>query len=99
MNSIRANGGISNNDFILQLVSDLTKCHVERADNREMSTLGVTFLAGLGGGVWADLDELSNLRKVETVFTPQTTNLKNYINEFVDWQRAIDRCLKWYNNI
>jgi len=98
MNSIRANGGISNNDFIMQLTSDLTKCPVERAENREASTLGVTFLAGLSGGVWKDLDELTELRKVETVFTPQTKNVEHYIAEFVDWKRAIDRCLKWYSH-
>lgn len=95
--NIRANGGISNNDFIMQLTSDLTKCPVERAENREMSTLGVTFLAGLSAGIWSDLNELSRLRKVETVFTPQTHNLKQYLSEFVDWQRAIDRCLKWHS--
>ena len=86
---IRANGGISNNDFIMQLITDLTKCPVERAENREMSTLGVTFLAGLSAGIWKSKEELSELRKVDTVFRPQTNNLKPYIDEFVDWQRAV----------
>jgi len=98
LNSIRANGGISNNDFILQLISDLTKCPVERAENLEMSTLGVTFLAGLSMGIWKNKEEIYKLRRVEKVFTPQTKNLKHYIAEFVDWQRAIDRCLKWYSH-
>lgn len=97
IHSIRANGGISNNDFIMQLIGDLTKCPVERAENREMSALGVTFLAGLSGGIWKDLDEVSNLRKLDTIFTPQTTNIKHYINEFIDWKKAVERCLRWYN--
>jgi len=96
IHSIRANGGISNNDFIMQLTSDLTKCPVERAENREMSTLGVTFLAGFSAGIWKNFDELIKLRKVETVFTPQTTNLKTYISEFVQWQKAIQRSLNWH---
>jgi putative glycerol kinase 5 len=94
---IRANGGISNNDFIIQLISDLTNCQVERAENREMSTLGVTFLAGLSAGVWKNLDELTELRKVENIFKPETKNLNHYKDEFVGWQRAVDRCLRWYN--
>ena len=80
----------------MQLTADLTKRPVERAENREMSTLGVTFMAGLSGGVWGSLDELSQLRKVETVFAPQTKYLDHYILEFVSWQKAIDRCLRWY---
>lgn len=96
IHSIRANGGISNNDFIMQLTSDLTKRPVERAENREMSTLGVTFMAGLSGGVWSSLDELTQLRKVETVFKPETKHLDHYVHELCQWQKAIDRCLRWY---
>lgn len=79
----------------MQLISDLTKRPVERADNREMSTLGVTLMAGLGGGVWK-FDELCELRTVETVFNPRTEYLNHYLLEFDSWKRAIDRCLRWY---
>lgn len=79
----------------MQLISDLTKRPVERAENREMSTLGVTFMAGLSAGVW-QMDELRDLRKVENVFNPQTKHLNHYLLEFVSWQKAIDRCLRWY---
>lgn len=43
-------GGVSKNDFICQLLADLTKLHVERSDNSELSVLGAGFLAGLNTG-------------------------------------------------
>lgn len=98
LRSIRANGGIANNDFIMQLIADLTGSAVERATNREMSALGAAYMAGLGAEVWSDTDELRRLRSLDVVFEPQTEHLEHYVNEFTDWQRAIERCLKWYSH-
>lgn len=46
----RVDGGVSANDFVLQLLADLTGLEVERATTTEMSILGVAFLAGLQCG-------------------------------------------------
>lgn len=46
----RVDGGVSKNDFICQLLADLTKLKVERARDSELSALGVGFLAGLNTG-------------------------------------------------
>lgn len=43
-------GGVSKNDFICQLLADLTKLKVERASDSELSALGAGFLAGLNTG-------------------------------------------------
>lgn len=47
---ISVDGGVSKNDFICQLLADLTKLKVERARDSELSALGVGFLAGLNTG-------------------------------------------------
>lgn len=47
----RIDGGVSANDFVLQLLADLTGLDVERATTTEMSILGVAFLAGLQCGM------------------------------------------------
>jgi putative glycerol kinase 5 len=43
-------GGVSQNDFINQLVADLTGLKVERPTSSEMTVLGAAFLAGLEEG-------------------------------------------------
>ena len=46
----RVSGGISNNDFVLELVSSLICETLDRPSQTEMSALGAAFLAGLASG-------------------------------------------------
>ena len=46
----RVNGGISNNDFVLELMSSLTSQTLDRPSQTDMSALGAAFLAGLATG-------------------------------------------------
>lgn len=46
----RVDGGVSKNNFICQLLADITKLDVERSSNSELSVLGAGFLAGLNTG-------------------------------------------------
>jgi glycerol kinase len=43
-------GGVSRNDFVDQLLADLTGLKVERPKSSEMTMLGAAFLAGLHEG-------------------------------------------------
>jgi glycerol kinase len=43
-------GGVSRNDFVDQLLADLTGLTVERPKSSEMTALGAAFLAGLHEG-------------------------------------------------
>ena len=50
--NFRADGGVSRNDFVMQLLSTLTGQSIERPFQVEMSCLGAAFLAGLAAGVY-----------------------------------------------
>ena len=41
---------MSNNDFIMQLVSDLIGVKIDRPETKDMTSLGAAFLAGLAVG-------------------------------------------------
>lgn len=43
-------GGVSANDFVMQLTADLFGRKVARPQHHEMSCLGAAFVAGLGVG-------------------------------------------------
>jgi glycerol kinase len=47
---LRVGGGVSKNDFVMQLLSTLTGQSIERPVQVEMSCLGAAFLAGLAAG-------------------------------------------------
>lgn len=89
-------GGVSKNDFICQLLADLTKLNVERAFDSELSALGAGFLAGLNKGVWSSRDELIKLRKVERTFVPNEGNYERCITKMKCWERAVVRFKGWY---
>lgn len=47
---LRVDGGVSSNDFVMQLTADLFGRKVARPQHVEMSCLGAAFVAGLGVG-------------------------------------------------
>ncbi|KAK3095083.1 hypothetical protein FSP39_010078 [Pinctada imbricata] len=96
LNNIRADGGVCNNNFLMQLMADFTDQMIDRAAQPgEMTSLGAAFLAGLEKGIWKSKEELQNLRQTEKVFTNQGSWSK-YKNRFVHWERAVSRSREWY---
>ncbi|KOC59001.1 Putative glycerol kinase 5 [Habropoda laboriosa] len=94
--TIRVDGGVSRNDFILQLLADLTGLKVERATSTEMSILGVAFLAGLQCGIWKSRKEVLHLRQVQKVFLSNEENRTLYQPIIAQWKRALQRLGQWY---
>ena len=48
--SCRVDGGVSNNNFLVQMMADLTNRQVDRPKHIDMASLGAAFLAGLAVG-------------------------------------------------
>ena len=55
--SLRADGGASANNFLMQFQSDIIGCLVTRPRSAESTALGAAYLAGLAVGFWSGLDE------------------------------------------
>lgn len=95
MKDLVVDGGVANNDFIMQMCADLTGKKVTRDKHREMSSRGAAFLAGLNAGVWKDLHQLKSFMDHEHVFEPHTeTTLVT--QRYQMWLKAVKRCLQWY---
>jgi len=47
---IRVDGGVSTNDFVSQLIADLSGYRVERSSTSDHSALGAAFMAGIAAG-------------------------------------------------
>ncbi|XP_003426922.1 putative glycerol kinase 5 [Nasonia vitripennis] len=93
---IRVDGGVSQNDFTMQLLSDMTGLEVERSTSSEMSVLGVAFLAGLHQGIWKSKDDILKLRRVEKTFYPNMERKASYAKSFENWKKAVERVKDWY---
>uniref|UniRef100_A0A8C5UDD0 Glycerol kinase 5 n=1 Tax=Malurus cyaneus samueli TaxID=2593467 RepID=A0A8C5UDD0_9PASS len=94
LQTIRADGGVSNNDFVMQMTSDLINKKIEKPANADMSSLGAAFLAGLASGFWTDKEQLKNLRRIEAVFEPQKDS-EEYRPAMDAWLQAMKHSLHW----
>nr|XP_048720533.1 putative glycerol kinase 5 isoform X5 [Caretta caretta] len=96
LRNIRADGGVSNNSFVMQMTSDLINKKIDKPVNTDMSCLGAAFLAGLALGFWTDKEQLKKLRRTEIVFEPQRDS-GEYKLAMDNWIKAVQRSLNWYS--
>jgi glycerol kinase len=90
---LKADGGASVNDTLLQFQADLLGVRVRRAKVQETTALGAAYLAGLGEGVWSSTDELSGHWKADRDFEP--TADPEVESRYASWRRAVERSLGW----
>jgi glycerol kinase len=91
---LRADGGASVMDLLLQLQADQLRVPVARPQIQETTALGAAYLAGLAEGVWSSLDELAAYWHLDQQFEPkaaQGTADRNH----AQWKRAVERSRDW----
>ncbi|WP_084956838.1 FGGY family carbohydrate kinase [Thermoactinospora rubra] len=67
---LKADGGASANDLLMQIQADQLGVAVERPVVQETTALGAAFLAGLGHGVWASTEQLRKTWQLDRRFEP-----------------------------
>jgi glycerol kinase len=91
---LRADGGAARNDLLLQLQADLAGVPVVRPAETETTALGAAFLAGLGHGMFASLEDLAELWHAERVFEPRMS-ADERSEHLARWRRAVERSRGW----
>ncbi len=85
--ALRADGGASANDLLMQMQADQLQLPVERPAVAETTALGAAFLAGLATGMWSSPDELAATWRLDRRFEPGPRRDADYAR----WRRAVDR--------
>jgi len=91
---LRVDGGACASDLLMQIQADLLDVPVERPVNIETTALGAMLLAGLGAGVWENLDELAALHEIDRTFEPSITPAARQ-QQRERWRKAVDRARGW----
>jgi glycerol kinase len=89
--ALRADGGASDNDLLLQLQADQLQVPVQRPVVRETTALGAAYLAGMAEGVWSSLDEVAAQWALDREFEPGADGDAAH----AQWRRAVERSLGW----
>jgi glycerol kinase len=90
---LHVDGGVSNNDFAMQLQADLLGANVVRPKNIEATALGAAFCAGVATGFWDDHNEFYRITaEQDKVYEPsgdvgKTEELK------AGWKRAVQQAM------
>lgn len=95
---LKADGGASRSDFLLQFQADILGVNVARPSVRETTSLGAAYLAGLAVGFWKSVEEVKGNWRVEREFTPRMdpeTRKKLYEG----WRAAVKRSLGWAGEV
>ena len=92
--SLRADGGASANNFLMQFQSDIIGCPVARPRSAESTALGAAYLAGLAVGFWSGLDELRQKVQIDRTFEPaMDEEIRSKLLH--GWNKAVSRTLAW----
>jgi glycerol kinase len=85
---LRIDGGMVANDWMAQDLADVLAVPVDRPTFAETTALGAAMLAGVGAGLFRDLEEASAMRGVVESFAPQLGGDERAAR-LAGWQAAV----------
>lgn len=88
LHRMRVDGGASQSDPLMRFQAGLLGMPVERPASVEVTALGAALMAGIGAGLWKDLDELDGLARNDTVFDPKM-NEADRERLYQGWLKAV----------
>ncbi len=90
LTDLRADGGASVMDVLLQHQADQLGVPVRRPTDQETTALGAAYLAGLAEGVWPDLAAVGAQWQLDRAFEPAPDRTAADA-AYATWQRAVAR--------
>ncbi len=87
--TIRVDGGMVKNEWMLQFLADIVGLPVERAENIESTALGAAFLAGLGAGIYHSLNDVNHIWRGQEKHQPTMSQEKQH-QLYGQWRRYIE---------
>jgi glycerol kinase len=89
---LRADGGGTQNAFLMQFQADIARIPVEVPSERETTALGAAALAGLATGSWSSLDDLAAAWRRDARYEPEldASEAERLLGE---WRVAVRRAL------
>jgi glycerol kinase len=93
ISGLKADGGASVMDALMQFQADLLGVPVRRPVHQETTGLGAAYLAGLSAGVWSSQEEVAAGWQLDREFAPRDTEEAD--RRYQGWRRAVERALGW----
>jgi glycerol kinase len=88
--TLRVDGGMARNDWMLQFLADILDLPVERPAVTETTALGAAYLAGLGAGLYASTAEVGAQWRCQRRFEPAMAEARRRAL-YAGWREAVRR--------
>ncbi len=88
LKQLRADGGASQSDVLMQFQSDMLNVPIDRPESVECTAMGAAMLAGLYCGFWSGYDEIEKLRRSQRIFTPSMDE-NTRREKYEGWLKAV----------
>ena len=92
--ALRADGGASANDFLMQIQADIINAPVRRPACVETTAAGAAYLAGLAVGYWADKNDVIKNQIIEQTFEPSICP-EDRDSRIRGWNKAVKYSFGW----
>jgi len=92
--ALRADGGASAMNLLLQLQADQLQVPVARPQVQETTALGAAYLAGLAEGVWGSTGDIEANWALDAEFHP-AVSAAAATRGYAAWTRAVERARGW----
>jgi glycerol kinase len=92
--SLRTDGGMVENDFLMQFQADILNIPVLRPVIKETTALGAAYAAGLAVGYYSDLNDLRQNWAVDRTWEPHMEEAQRD-SYYRQWKKAVTRSFDW----
>ena len=90
--TMRVDGGMSNNDWMMQFLADILNIKVERPTNHETTVMGAAYLAGLKVGFFSNLRDIEDLWKSDRIFIPNMDEEDRHAM-YSNWKKIVNNLI------
>ncbi len=94
LKALKADGGASNNNFLMQFQADINGSPVLRPSNTETTAMGAAYLAGIATGFWKGQDDVLANWAIDREFEPEMAE-EDRQDRIKGWRKAIKRSFDW----
>jgi glycerol kinase len=94
LNVLRVDGGMIENDLLMQFQADILDHPVVRPAAKEMTALGAAYAAGLATGFFKNTDELRSQWRASKTWNPQLPGATRE-RLYQSWKKSVTRSFDW----
>ena len=94
LEALKADGGASANDFLMQTQADIIGAPVNRPRCVETTAMGAAYLAGLAVGYWASKEDVVKNWAIDKIFEPSLEETERR-NKVKGWNKAVKYAYGW----